>query len=56
MKSLRGTMSYMAPEQIPKHDGKSAYNKTVDTYSFGLTCLALLDYSKGNAMRVFGGK
>ena len=56
MKSLAGTESYWAPEQHELHEGKWSYNKSVDTFSLGVSSLALLDCSVGSIMEAHIGE
>ena len=56
MKSLAGTKPYWAPEQHELHDGYFAYDKSVDTFSLGVSNLALLECSKGSMMSPHIGK
>ena len=50
MKSLAGTESYWAPEQHELYDGFFSYHKSVDTFSLGVSNLALIECSKGSIM------
>ena len=56
MKSTAGTQSYWAPEQHKLHDGVISYHKSVDTFSLGVSNLALLNCSKGSIMTPHLGK
>ena len=51
MKSLGGTENYWAPEQQMVPGKELSYDKSVDTYSLGISNLALLEASKGTNMR-----
>ena len=50
MKSLAGTVEYWAPEQHDTVDGQLSYHKSADTFSLGVSNLALLDCSKESIM------
>ena len=57
LKSVAGTMDYMAPEQLqPGKDGHLAYDRSVDVYSLGLSNLSLLECSEGKTMEVLSGR
>ena len=51
MKTLGGTPNYWAPEQQVVAEKELSYDKTVDTFSLGVSNLALLEASKGTPMR-----
>ena len=51
MKTLGGTPNYWAPEQQVVSGNELSYDKTVDTFSLGVSNLALLEASKGTPMR-----
>ena len=51
MKTLGGTPNYWAPEQQVVGEKELSYDKTVDTFSLGISNLALLEASVGTAMR-----
>ena len=48
MKTLAGTQSYWAPEQHKIRSGDLSYDKSIDTFSLGVSNLALLESSKGS--------
>ena len=56
MMSVAGTESYWAPEQHEVQDKHYLYDKSVDTFSLGVSGLALLDCSKGSLMEPHIGK
>ena len=56
MLSLAGTESYWAPEQHELRDGHFSYDKSVDTFSLGVSNLALLEFSPGSIMTPHMGK
>ena len=51
-----GTPSYMAPEQTDLQDGQFVYKKSVDTFSFGVTGLTLLESHDKEAMAAPTGR
>ena len=51
MKTVGGTENYWAPEQQMTPRKELSYGKSVDTFSLGVSNLALLDASKGKTMR-----
>ena len=56
MLSLAGTESYWAPVQHELRDGHFSYDKSVDTFSLGVSNLALLEFSPGSIMTPHMGK
>ena len=51
MKSVTGTENYRAPEQQLGPRKELSYDKNVDTFSLGISNLALLEACKGTTMR-----
>ena len=51
MKTLGGTENYWAPEQQMTPRKELSYGKSVDTFSLGVSNLALLEACKGTSMR-----
>ena len=56
MKSMAGTESYWAPEQHEIRRDNLSYDKSIDTFSLGVSNLALLESSKGSIMKAHLGK
>lgn len=56
MKTHVGTKPYWAPEQHSSRDGSMSYHKSVDTFSLGVSNLALLSCSQGSPMTPHMGK
>ena len=56
MKSMAGTEKYWAPEQHEIRRDNLSYDKSIDTFSLGVSNLALLESSQGSPMEPHMGK